>query len=62
MTSQVIALGMKVSVRRGGREQIGVVTRLEGEHVIVRWVQTQEVEPTEYQALRDEVTPLMGWI
>ena len=53
---------MKVSVRRGGREQIGVVTRLEGEHVIVRWVQTQEGEPTEYQALRDEVTPLMGWI
>jgi hypothetical protein len=57
-----LALGMKVSVRCGSRERIAVVTHLDSEHVTVQWLQTHEGVATEYQALRDEVTPLSGWI
>jgi hypothetical protein len=32
-----IELGMKVSVRRSGRNRIAVVTRIQGDYVIVRW-------------------------
>ena len=33
-----IELGMKVSVRRSSQNQIGVVTRIEGHYVFVRWI------------------------
>jgi hypothetical protein len=57
-----IELGMKVSVRRSGQDRIGVVTRLQGEYVIVRWTNSDLGETVEYQAHRDEVTPLAGWL
>jgi hypothetical protein len=56
-----IELGMKVSVRRSNQNRIGVVTRLEGEYVIIRWVNSDLGETAEYSAHRDEVTPLAGW-
>jgi hypothetical protein len=56
-----IELGMKVSVLRSGQNRIGVVTRLEGEYVIVRWTNSDLGETAEYPAHRDEVTPLAGW-
>ena len=33
--------GMKVTVRRGVLEHIGVVIRLEDEHVVVCWTQSE---------------------
>jgi hypothetical protein len=57
----IIELGMKVSVRRSNRNLIGVVTTLEGEYVIVRWTNSELGETAEYQAHRDDVTPLAGW-
>ncbi len=57
-----IELGMKVAVRRSNRERIGVVTRLEGDYVIVRWISTELRDVGEYYARRDEVTPLAGWL
>jgi hypothetical protein len=57
-----IELGMKVSVRRSGQDRIGVVTRLQGEYAIVRWTNSDLGETVEYQAHRDEVTPLAGWL
>jgi hypothetical protein len=57
-----LALGMKVSVRRSNRNQIGVVTRLEGDYVIVRWTNSDFGEVAEYVAHRDDVTPLAGWL
>jgi hypothetical protein len=57
----IIELGMKVSIRRSNRNRIGVVTRLEGEYVIVRWITSDLAETAEYQAHRDDVTPLAGW-
>ena len=59
--SAFIELGMKVSVRRSNRSQIGVVTKLEGEYVVVRWTNSDLGETAEYQAHRDDVTPLAGW-
>ena len=56
-----IELGMKVSVRRSGQNRIGVVTRVQGEYVIVRWTNSDLGETAEYYARRDEVTPLAGW-
>jgi hypothetical protein len=56
-----IELGMKVSVRRSGRSFIGVVTRISGQYVIVRWTNSVG-ETTEYEAHRGEVTPLAGWL
>ncbi len=56
----IIELGMKVSVRRSGQNRIGVVTRLQGDYVIVRWTNSDLGETAEYQAHRDEVTPLAG--
>ncbi len=53
---------MKVSVRRSGRSHIGVVTRIEGDYVFVRWTSSDFGETTEYQAHRDDVTPLAGWL
>jgi hypothetical protein len=54
---------MKVAVRRGVLERIGVVLRLEGEHVIVRWTNSSEwLDELEDCAHRDEVVPLPGWI
>jgi hypothetical protein len=58
----IIEPGMKVSVRRSNRNQIGVVTRLEGEYVIVRWTSSDFGESAEYAAHRDDVTPLAGWL
>ena len=57
-----IELGMKVSVRRSNRDRIGVVTRLEGDYVIVRWTSAELREEGEYYARRDEVMPLAGWL
>jgi hypothetical protein len=57
----IIELGMKVSVRRSNRNRIGVVTRLEGEYVIVRWITSDLAETVEYHAHRDDATPLAGW-
>jgi len=57
-----IELGMKVSVRRSNQYRIGVVTRLEGEYVIVRWTNSDLGETTEYCAHRDDVSPLAGWL
>jgi len=56
-----IELGMKVSVRRSNKDRIGVVTRVEGEYVFVRWTNSDFGETAEYQAHRDDVTPLAGW-
>ncbi len=57
-----IELGMKVLVRRSSQSHIGVVTRIEGEYVYVRWTNSDLGETAEYQARRDEVTPLAGWL
>jgi hypothetical protein len=57
-----IELGMKVSVRRSSQSHIGVVTRIEGEYVFVRWTSSDLGETAEYQAHRDEVMPLAGWL
>jgi FKBP-type peptidyl-prolyl cis-trans isomerase 2 len=57
-----IELGMKVSVRRSTQQRIGVVTRVEGDYVFVRWTSSDLGETAEYQAHRDEVTPLAGWL
>jgi hypothetical protein len=57
-----IELGMKVSVRRSGQNRIGVVTRLRGDYVILRWTNSDLGETAEYEAHRDDVTPLAGWL
>jgi hypothetical protein len=57
-----IELGMKVSGRRSGQNRIGVVTRVQGEYVIVRWTNSDFGETAEYYARHDEVTPLAGWL
>jgi FKBP-type peptidyl-prolyl cis-trans isomerase 2 len=57
-----IELGMKVSIRRSSQNQIGVVTRIEGDYVFVRWTSSDFGETAEYQAHRDDVTPLAGWL
>jgi hypothetical protein len=57
-----IELGMKVSVRRSGRNLIGVVTRLNGDYVGVRWTNSDLGETVEYEAHRDDVAPLAGWL
>jgi hypothetical protein len=54
--------GMKVSVRRSNQNRVGVVTRLEGGYVIVRWINTELRDVDEYYASRDDVTPLAGWL
>jgi hypothetical protein len=61
-TRPIIELGMKVSVRRSKRDLIGVVTRLQGEYVTVRWTNSDLGDIAEYQAHRDDVTPLAGWL
>jgi hypothetical protein len=60
--NSLIELGMKVSVRRSGRNRVGVVTRLEGDSVVVRWVNSDLGETAEYYAHRDDVSPLAGWL
>jgi len=57
-----IELGMKVSVRRSGRNRVGVVTGVGGDYVCVRWTHSDLGETEEYQAHRDDVTPLAGWL
>ena len=44
----IIELGIKVSVRRSGRNVIGVVTRLSGDYVGVRWTISDLAETEEY--------------
>jgi hypothetical protein len=58
----VIEIGMKVSVIRSGQHRIGVVTRLQGDYVVLRWTQSDLAETAEYFARRDEVTVLAGWM
>jgi len=58
----IIELGMKVSVRRSGRNRVGIVTRLGRDYVCVRWTQSDLAETEEYQVHRDDVTPLAGWL
>ena len=57
-----IELGMKVSVRRSGRSLVGVVSRLSGDYVGVRWTNSDLGETAEHEAHRDDVTPLAGWL
>ncbi len=57
-----IELGMKVSVRRSNRDRIGVVTRVEGDYVVVRWTSAELREEGEYYARRDEIMVLAGWL
>jgi hypothetical protein len=57
-----IELGMKVSVRRSNRDRIGVVTRVEGDYVIIRWMVAELRDEGEYYANRNEVTSLAGWL
>ena len=57
-----IELGMKVSVRRSTQNHIGVVTRVEGDYVFIRWLNSDLGETAEYQAHRDDVMPLAGWL
>jgi len=45
-----IELGMKVSVRRSGQNRIGVVTRVTGDYVGIRWTNSDFGETAEYQA------------
>ena len=55
--------GMKVSVRLGLVERIGVVLHIEDDKVVVRWVQSVEwSDELEYRAPRSDVDPLDGWI
>jgi hypothetical protein len=56
----IIELGSKVSVRRNGQYRIGIVTSLADEYVTVRWTNSDFIEIAEYQAHRDDVTPLAG--
>ena len=58
----IIELGSKVSVRRNGQYRIGIVTSLADEYVTVRWTNSDFFKIAEYQAHRDDVTPLAGWI
>jgi hypothetical protein len=58
----IIELGNKVSVRRNGQYRIGIVTGLADEYVTVRWTNSDFSEIAEYQAHRDDVTPLAGWV
>jgi hypothetical protein len=58
----IIEPGMKVAVRRGVLEHIGVVLRAEGEHIIVRWTQSEWPGELEFSAHRDDVQPLKGWV
>jgi hypothetical protein len=57
-----IELGMKVAVRRSNRQRVGVVTRVQGDYVTVRWTTSDLAEIEEYQAHRDDVTVLAGWL
>jgi hypothetical protein len=57
-----IELGMKVSVRRSGQNRIGVVTKIRGDYVVVLWTQLNLEGTVEYEAHRDDVTPLAGWL
>ncbi len=57
-----IELGMKVSVVRSGQTRVGVVTRLQGEYIALRWTTSDLAETDEYVVHRDEVTPLAGWL
>jgi hypothetical protein len=54
--------GMKVSVRRSNRERIGVVVRIQGDQVVIRWTNSDLAETEEYYAHRDDVVPLAGWL
>ena len=58
----IIELGSKVSVRRNGQYRIGIVTSLADEYVTVRWTNSDLIEIAEYQAHRDDITPLAGWV
>jgi hypothetical protein len=54
--------GMKVAVRRGVLEHIGVVICLEGEHVVVCWTQSERPEGLEFRVHRDDVKSADGWV
>jgi hypothetical protein len=56
------ALGMKVAVRRGVQDKIGVVVRLEDDYVVVNWTHAEQPEKLEFRAHRDDVKPLDGWV
>jgi hypothetical protein len=54
--------GMKVAVRRGVLEQIGVVVRLDGDYVVVWCMQSEWAGELEFRAHRDDVKPIDGWV
>lgn len=62
MASTTIEPGMKVAVRRGIQDHVGVVVRLEGDDVIVCLTQADRLEELELRVKRNEVTPLDGWV
>jgi hypothetical protein len=53
---------MKVAVRRGVQDKIGVVVRLEDDYVVVHWTHAEQSEELEFRAHRDDVKPLDGWV
>jgi hypothetical protein len=57
-----IELGMKVAVRRGVHEYVGVVIRVEDEHVVVCWMQSEHPEEVEYRPHCNDVKPIVGWV
>ena len=56
--------GMKVAVRRGILDHIGVVVRLDGEYVVLCVLDATEFaeEELEFRAHRDDVKRLDGWV
>jgi hypothetical protein len=63
MSNSKIEPGMRVLVRVGLVERIGVVLHIEDDEVIVRWIQSVEwSDELEYRAPRADVDPLDGWI
>ena len=54
--------GMKVAVRRGVQDKIGVVVRLEDDYVVVHWTHAEQPEELEFRAHCDDVKPLDGWV
>ena len=63
MNNSKIQPGMKVLVHLGLVERIGVVSHIEDNHVIVRWVQSVDwSDELEYRAHLSDVVPLDGWV
>jgi hypothetical protein len=63
MSNSKIEPGMRVLVRVGLVERVGVALHIEDNHVIVRWIQSVGwSDEVEYRAHRADVEPLDGWV